>query len=268
MKNLIYILILITLISCTDNDDNPSNPSEFDYDNIAIDSLHTHLGIPIDNDLSDDYYVQREEYFVSYNNILNTPNYVCWNLNIDWFGEAERFEGNWKFDPLLPSSFDVINHSTFTNSGYDRGHIVRSEERTRNDEDNENTFYNTNLMPQTADLNRGVWLDFEYYCEDLVKEQNKELYIVSGSIFTSNTTINGITHVPDSCWKVVVVLERKEGIVHVTENTQVIAVNMPNIDGIRSDDWTKYQTTVDAIEESTGYDLLHLIPDEIENRIE
>jgi endonuclease G len=206
------------------------------YENISVDSLHTHFGIPYDDDLSDDYYVEREEYFVSYNPILNTPNFVCWNLNIEWFGEAERFDGKWKFDPLLPASFKEIDHITFTNSGYDRGHIVRSEERTRNDEDNENTFYNTNLMPQTADLNRGVWLDFERYYEDLVKDQNKELYIISGGIYTSGTKIKDITHVPDSCWKVVVVLERKELRSNVTVNTQVKAVNMPNIDGIRSDD--------------------------------
>jgi endonuclease G len=40
---------------------------------------------------------------------------------------------------------------------------------------------------------------------------------------------------------------------------QVIAVNMPNVNGIASRPYTAYLTTVDAIQRSTGYDLLSLI---------
>jgi hypothetical protein len=43
---------------------------------------------------------------------------------------------------------------------------------------------------------------------------------------------------------------------------------MPNVTGIRNVDWNTYRTTVDAIEALTGYDLLALLPDEIEAAVE
>src|SRR6185295_10689139 len=51
-------------------------------------------------------------------------------------------------------------------------------------------------------------------------------------------------------------------------DVEVIAVNMPNEPGIRNVDWNTYRTTVDAIEALTGYDLLALLPDDIENAVE
>jgi hypothetical protein len=48
----------------------------------------------------------------------------------------------------------------------------------------------------------------------------------------------------------------------------VIAVNMPNDPGVRNVDWNTYRTTVDAIEALTGYDLLALLPDDVEQAVE
>src|ERR1041385_8859409 len=43
---------------------------------------------------------------------------------------------------------------------------------------------------------------------------------------------------------------------------------MPNIQGIRNDDWHNYLTTVDAIETLTGYDFFSNVPEAIQNAIE
>jgi endonuclease G, mitochondrial len=74
--------------------------------------------------------------------------------------------------------------------------------------------------------------------------------------------------VPDSCFKIVVVLEEGQGLKDITSSTQVIAVCMPNIQGVRNDDWTIYQTSVDQIEASTGYDFLNDVPEKIQKVIE
>ncbi len=235
-----------------------------------INSVHVALGVPIDNDSTDDYYIIRYQYVISYNHNKNTCNWVAWNLNADWYGDAERFSGNFKKDTALPTGWYQVKHDDYTNSGYDRGHMVRSEERTKNDSDNLSTFFTTNILPQRPDLNRGVWLDLEYHCEDLCKKENKELYIVAGGIFHSDSTLmgKGIVPVPDSCFKIIVVLSKGQGVKNVSTTTEVIAVVMPNIDGIMKDDWEKYKTTVRRIENSTGYDFLTSISKEIQNVIE
>ena len=56
--------------------------------------------------------------------------------------------------------------------------------------------------------------------------------------------------------------------VHDYRDLEVIAVNMPNEPGIRNVPWNTYRTTVDAIEALTGYDLLALLPDDVEAAVE
>ncbi|ROL59291.1 DNA/RNA non-specific endonuclease [Bacteroidetes/Chlorobi group bacterium ChocPot_Mid] len=235
-----------------------------------INSIHTALGVPTDNDSTDDYYIIRYQYVISYNHNKNSCNWVAWNLNADWYGDVERYSGNFKKDTTLPTGWYQVKHEDYTNSGYDRGHMVRSEERTKTVTDNLSTFFMTNILPQRPDLNRGVWLDLEYYCEDLCKKQNKELYIVAGGIFHSDSTLmgKGIVPVPDSCFKIIVVMNRGQGLKDVTTSTEVIAVVMPNIDGISKDKWSKYKTTIRRIESSTGYDFLNSVSKEVQNILE
>src|SRR5207244_495386 len=86
----------------------------------------------------------------------------------------------------------------------------------------------------------------------------------------TTTIANGHVTVPASTWKVVLVLPKASGddVSHVTAASRTIAVNMPNVQGIRSDDWHNYLTTVDAIESLTGYDFFSNVPNAIQNAIE
>jgi endonuclease G, mitochondrial len=43
---------------------------------------------------------------------------------------------------------------------------------------------------------------------------------------------------------------------------------MPNVQGIRNNDWRIYRTSVDAIEAATGYNFLSNVPVAIQNVIE
>jgi endonuclease G len=237
--------------------------------------LHAPLGIPKDNDDSDDYLMEKPQYVLSYNNARGGANWVAWNLNADWFGTVERKQGQFITDMSLPDGFQRITHNDYTGSGYDRGHMVRSEERTRTREDNDATFLMTNILPQTHDLNAGPWLSLETYCEVLAKKKNHELYLIAGGIYDKNPEYlkgkgNGRVAIPKSTWKIVVVLERGQGLESVNKETRVIAVNMPNEQGkeFKKSGWRKYLTTVDELERLTGYDFLSNVPPDIQAVIE
>ncbi|MCO5250770.1 MAG: DNA/RNA non-specific endonuclease [Candidatus Kapabacteria bacterium] len=235
----------------------------------ATENVHILLGTPT-NPNQQDYIIIRPQYVVGYNPEKGIPNWVSWNMNADWFGDVERYSGSFIRDTSLPLGMYRVKHADYTNSGYDRGHMVRSEERTATVEDNKSTFIITNVAPQTPDLNRGVWLDFEYFLEDLCKIDNRELYVMAGSYCVVNNTLldEGLVVIPESYYKIAVMLDKGRGLSDVTTNTTVYAVLMPNIDGVRSDKWSKYQTTVDNIEFITGYDFLNLVPSEIQDVIE
>jgi endonuclease G, mitochondrial len=109
------------------------------------------------------------------------------------------------------------------------------------------------------------------YCRKLAKE-GKELYIVAGGHGTGGTGKNGkkstigkgVT-VPESVWKVVLVLDKAQGL---NENTRTIAVWMPNIQGIKSTPWQSFRKSVDEIEMLTGYDFYSNVPEGIQKVIE
>ncbi len=237
--------------------------------------MHAPLGIPKDNDERDDYLMEKPQYVLSYNNARGGANWVAWNLNASWFGTAERKQGPFITDMSLPDGFQRITHNDYTGSGFDRGHMVRSEERTRSRADNDSTFLMTNILPQTHDLNAGPWLSLEVYCEVLAKKKNKELYLIAGGIYDANPQYlngkgRGRIAIPKSTWKIVVVLERGQGLKNITKETRLIAVNMPNATGkeFKKSGWRKYLTTVDEIERLTGYDFLSNVPTDIQAVLE
>ena len=153
--------------------------------------------------------------------------------------------------------------------------MTRSGDRSANVTDNCATFYLTNIVPQTQDQNGGPWLELENLSKELA-QSGKELYIVAGPLGEGGTGLKGKTTrikdkitVPESTWKIVLVLDKPGlGVKSVTTKTRVIAVRMPNTVGIQSDSYTKYLTTVDELETLTGYDFLADVPSGIQAVIE
>jgi len=244
----------------------PDAPSYYTYPS-AIYHSHVEFGTPADGNASDDLILSKRQYTVSHNCTKGRPNWVSWNLNKTHYGDAAR-STTFTSDASLPSSCYHVTTSDYTNSGYDRGHQVRSEERTWDITDNKSTFVMTNIVPQTHDLNAGPWLDFEYYLQSLAQNSNKEIYVISGPSGNKGT-LNGAgkVQIPTYTWKIALIMPYGQGLANVTSTSsiQVIAVDMPNVTGIISRPWTDYETTVDALEGYTGYNFLAKLPDSIEN---
>lgn len=226
------------------------------------------------NSSSSNYYVSRGEYALSYNNNKGTANWVSWHLSSAWMGSGRRCNC-FKRDTSLPSSFFLASTSDYTRSGFDRGHICPSADRNASNSANASTYFMTNIAPQAPDNNQRSWKNLEDYLRDLALEGN-EVYIVAGVAGQggtgrygfANTIDNGNITVPDSFWKVALILPNgSNDINRVTTSTRIIAVNIPNDQGISSS-WSSFRTSVDQIERLTGYDLLENIPNRIESVLE
>lgn len=214
----------------------------------------------------DNYLVVKDQYVMSYNNAKKGPNWVSWQLDKDWMGSSGR-SGKFGPDDQLPNGFDKVNAGDYNNSGYTRGHNCPSGDRTATHADNQAVFLMSNMVPQTPDNNAGPWEKLESYCRELAG-QGKELYIIAGNEGSKGKIGPGI-NVPTDWWKVVVVLPKKGmSVADVTPATDVIAVEMPNVNGaIKADGWQKYVTTISAIERHTGYDLLSAVPKNIQDAL-
>ena len=219
------------------------------------------------------YLLVKPQYALSYNNNTLIPNWVSWQLNSSWLGSTPR-QDDFRADTTLPSTWHRVAGSDYTGSGFDRGHMTPSADRTNTISSNSATFLMTNMIPQAPDNNQGPWASLENYLRTLVS-QGKELYIISGGYGSCGTgsngskcSFNGIT-VPERIWKVIVVLDNPgSGAGGVTTSTRVIAIDMANSQGIRSIPWQNYRTTVDSIEQKTGYNLLSSVASSTQTVIE
>ena len=147
---------------------------------------------------------------------------------------------------------------------------MRSFDRTTGSLDNAYTYLFDNIVPQAADLNQGPWAAFENFLGDQARLDGREVYILAGVAGNKGTLKDqGRVVIPASTWKVAVILPRDQGLTSIRDyrDLEVIAVNMPNEPGVRNVDWHTYLTTVDAIETLTGYDLLALLPDDVEGAV-
>src|SRR5262245_28889273 len=124
------------------------------------------------------YLIDRPQYVLSYNDNTKNPNWVCWNLTKSDIGETDR-DKSFEPDPELPKGFRRIRHADYTGFGFDRGHMCPSKDRSDTPENNNITFYMTNIVPQSPDCNRKGWKQLEEHCREIA-EQGNELYIACG----------------------------------------------------------------------------------------
>lgn len=233
-------------------------------------SVHLTMGNPsgavADASFPTNYLMEKPQYAMSYHRDNGRPNWVAWHLATSWFGSTPR-QDDFRLDTTLPAGWYRVTASDFSGSGYDRGHMCPSADRTLTVADNSSTFLMSNMIPQAPDNNQQTWANLETYARTLANGGN-ELYVISGGQGTTGFIANGHVAVPAYTWKVIMVLPSGlNDITRVTSSTRLIAVWMPNQNGISSD-WRSFRVSVDYVESQTGYDFFSNVPDVIESQIE
>ena len=220
------------------------------------------------------YLLDKGYYILSYNNSTRIANWVSWHLDANAIGTADR-QDDFRPDTNLPSSWYKVDDSSYSGSGFDRGHNCPSADRTSSVAANSATFFMTNMIPQAPNNNRQTWANLEDYARTLVAAGN-EVYIVMGTSGSGGTGSNGYATtidqghivVPAYIWKVLLVIPQgNNDLARINSSTRVIAVNTPNSQSISSN-WRNYRTSVNAIEQATGYDLLSSLPESLQTVLE
>ncbi|AWX14758.1 hypothetical protein CEP48_00500 [Mergibacter septicus] len=81
-------------------------------------------------------------------------------------------------DPNLEKKFNsVITHEDYTGSGYDRGHVAPSRDMPL--ADRLESFYMSNIVPQTAQNNRFIWANIEQISRCMATKYNTDVYVVN-----------------------------------------------------------------------------------------
>jgi endonuclease G len=131
--------------------------------------------------------------------------------------------------------------------------MVPSADRFANPRLNEETFMMSNIVPQTGALNQFPWNELEMYIRSLARKR-QDIYQIAGCYGDAGRLKHKIT-VPTNCWKIAMIVPRGKKPEQGDKNTQIIAVDMPNIEGIENEKWQKYRTAIPEIEQRTGLKL-------------
>jgi endonuclease G len=223
---------------------------------------------------ANNYLMVKTQYCESYSNSKHTPNWTSWHLNSSDLGSAAR-QDDFRPDATLPSGWYEVVASEFSGSGFDRGHMCPSADRTSSVANNSATFLMSNMIPQSPKNNQVTWANLENYARTLVDAGN-ELYIISGGVGQGGTGSNGYATtvgngvvVPAQTWKIIVVLPNgNSDLSRITSSTRVIAVLMPNNQTVSSQTWGYYRVSVASIEAVTGYNFLSNVSASIQSAIE
>lgn len=227
-------------------------------------------------------------YAYQWDNAMKHTTWVAFYFDKVTNGDVTGRTDAWDVDPLLPVEMQT-NNSHHTSDGFDRGHLVASEDRVFSKEANQQTFYFSNMSPQFNSFNGGYWITFENKVRKWARSGTfDKLYVTKGGslrqLLKDNkegkgqdgqvpaTDANGFTIHGLACPKYyfMALLGEKEG------RYQAIGFWVEHRDDYGYDNdkqapvsvMKETAVSIDRLEELTGIDFFCNLPDSIEDEVE
>ena len=232
-------------------------------------ALQMQLGNPtgamIDTNNHSHYLIQRTVEAIDYNDNLRQPNWASWDLTASDYVVNGPRSGSFFTDTSLPAGFYLVTSGLYNGSGWNRGHMCPSADRTDNATDNDLVFLMSNIIPQDPNQNQGVWGEFEDYCRSMLSTQ--EVLITCGPRNFGTTTVGGQVYIPSNTWKIVVCAPLGSGTAYsrltnaTAASIRVIAIDIPN--SPQSNSWPSFVTSAKQIQQLTGFTFFNALPNNL-----
>jgi endonuclease G len=135
--------------------------------------VHLTMGNPsgaeADVAFPNNFLMMKPEFALSYDRDKGAPNWVSWHLTDEWVGTLSRVD-TFRADPAVPADWYRVQGTDFSNSGFDRGHMVPNADRDKETSIpiNQATFLMTNMIAQAPDNNQGPWANQENFLRTLL----------------------------------------------------------------------------------------------------
>ena len=281
LKYLFLLLFGLTLAACGDDDEGGSapdpSPTPSKTDKRIVSRLET-PDIPEDNAI-----------IVSHWSVENGDSVMTYCLQYDaqkyhskWV--AFRFDGitakkvvgrsgDFQDDPSLTTDLYIGSNSFW---GYDRGHLCASEDRVYSTQANKNTFYMSNMSPQISSFNQGYWVTLEGQIQKLGRDRTfcDTLYVVKGGtirdgqIKTYVERPNGKNVAVPKYYFVALLKVKNNQYSSIGFWLEHKEVNYSYEKQAPLSVFKETVVTIDDLEQKTGFDFFHNLPDNIETPVE
>ena len=157
-------------------------------------------------------------------------------------GPAKRKDNFHPDTSVTPACSATLADYAIVGKTHDRGHMAPAGNNTQNDTIMSESFNLSNMVPQVANNNRGIWKQLETFERQWATAPGTDFYIISGGIFDPGHPVigNGLG-IPTRLYKIIIEKNSKK----------VQAYLMPNA-ALPVQDLPKYQVPMAAIEQATG----------------
>lgn len=221
--------------------------------------------------------IVRETYVLEHSATSKTPYWVSELLTAELLqGDSGRLKPEpFRPEPLVPSG-SRAELKDYRHSGYARGHMMPDADRASNDLKRE-TYVLSNMVPQFGPFNSGVWLKLEKAVRAWAVAR-KEIHVITGPLWfdpdeADPTKADGQIEysvigpnqvaVPTHLYKIV--LSQNPS----TKKWEALAFLFPNIPKYPSSPpLEKFLTTIDFLEEHTGYDFFPEFHEDDQKKLE
>lgn len=200
--------------------------------------------------------VKHNYYSFAYSETHEQPLWVLYELTPSMVNGSTKRTDDFRADPKVSTTSATL--TDYKGSGYDRGHLCPAADMKQSHVAMSETFYLSNMSPQNASFNRGIWKSLESTVRSWAISENG-VWVVTGAVFKDNIETIGSNDVtvPGYYYKV---------IYDQTDEKKMIALVLPNKKGEKQ--LSEYVVTVDQVEELTGIDFFPQLDDQIENKLE
>ena len=198
-------------------------------------------------------------YTLSYREEYEVPEWVAYELTREEVTTAAvQRKDNFRPDDSVSTGSATL--ADYKKSGYDRGHMAPAADFRWSSAAMDNTFFLSNMCPQTHSFNAGIWSDLEEAVRSMAYE-DQSIYVVTGPVLTDgpyDTIGSNKVAVPKYFYKVILDYTEPEA--------KAIGFILPHENSKES--LSYFAVTVDKVEEVTGLDFFPLLPDDEEKRLE
>jgi endonuclease G len=206
-----------------------------------------------------DQIVEHEAYTLRYNEETEQADWVAYRL----MGYKLRKNTASRTDQVfLEDEFVKTKSATtddYRNSGYDRGHFMPAADVSWSSSAMTESFLLSNISPQLAAFNRGIWMRLENKVRDWALI-NRELRVVTGPIFSDKPKKIGKNKVavPEAFYKIILDITEPE--------IKAIAFIIPH--AASDENILNFAASIDDVEKLTGLDFFPLLPPDVEKKLE
>lgn len=171
----------------------------------------------------------------------------------------KKFNRTDKFIPDPKVATKTATNQDYEASGYDRGHLAPAADMSWSQASMAESFYFSNMSPQTPSFNRGIWKKLEEQTRVWAIE-NAKIYIITGPVLSKDLPTIGPNKVSIPKYYYKVILDYTE------PSIKGIGFIMPNESS--SKPLQSFAVSIDSVEAVTGINFFPLLPNKQETVIE